>query len=77
MDLFEPIRLRVFALFKKHFFEKPTLGDFTVKKIKIGKGNLHLTENQLSRNEMWCVADNLHYMCHTCAKGSRFFRFQI
>ena len=27
-------------------------GDFTVKKCKIGKGNLYLTENQLSENEM-------------------------
>ena len=45
-----------------------TLGDFTAKKRKIGKGNLSLTENRLSRNEMWCVSDNHNYMCHTCAK---------
>ena len=45
------------------------LGDFTVKKHKIGKGNLYLTENQLSRNEMWCAADNHIHMCHICAKG--------
>ena len=34
------------------------MGDFKVKKRKIGKGNLYLTENRLSRNEMWCVSDN-------------------
>ena len=27
------------------------------KKRKIGKGNLHLTENRLSCNEMCCAAD--------------------
>ena len=35
---------------------------------KIGKGNLYLTENRLSWNEMWHAADNHNYMCHTCAK---------
>ena len=29
------------------------IGDFALKKRKIGKGNLYLTENRLSRNEMW------------------------
>ena len=38
-------------------------------KRKIGKGNLYLTENRLSRNKMWCAADNHNYMCHICAKG--------
>ena len=46
-------------------------GDFTVKKVKIGKRNLHLTENRLSKNETWCTTtyhcDN--YMCHVCAEG--------
>ena len=47
-----------FALFKKKTFSWETnlwvtLGDFAVKKCKIGKGNLCLTENQLIRNEMW------------------------
>ena len=42
---------------------------FYGKKCKIGKGNLYLTENQLSRNEMWCVADIYNYMCNICAKG--------
>ena len=44
------------------------LGDFTVKNRKIGKGNLYLTENQLSWNKMCCAADNHKCMCHACAK---------
>ena len=31
-------------------------------------GNLYLTENRLSWNEMFCAADNHNYICHTCAK---------
>ena len=38
------------------------------KNRKTGKGNLYLTENRLSRNEMWCASDNHNNMCHTCAK---------
>ena len=38
-------------------------------KRKIGKENLYLAENRLSRNEMWCAADNHNYMRHICAKG--------
>ena len=38
------------------------------KKRKIGKGNLCLTENRLSWNEMCCATDNHNYMFHTCAK---------
>ena len=45
------------------------LGDITVKKCKIGKGNLYLTENRLSRNEMWCAAENQNHTCHIYAKG--------
>ena len=45
-----------------------TLGDFAVKKRKIGEGNLYLTENQLSRNLMWCASDNHNNLCHICAK---------
>ena len=41
---------------------------FCGKKCKIGKGNLYLTENRLSWNEMCCASDNHNYMCHTCAK---------
>ena len=39
-----------------------------VKKCKIGKGNLHLTENQISKNKMWCASGNHNNMCHICAK---------
>ena len=35
-----------------------TLGDFYGKKCKIGKGNLYLTENWLSWNEIRCAEDN-------------------
>ena len=64
-------RRRIFALFKSIFLKTDlwvTPGVFTVKKSKIGKGNLYLTENRLSRNEKCCAADNHNYMCHTCAK---------
>ena len=62
--LFEPIALRNkadrFLLFLKAFSWESnlrvTLDDFG-KKHKIWKGNLYLTENWLSRNEMWCVTD--------------------
>ena len=75
-ELFEPIVLRKkgdgFLLFLKVISWETDLwvtpGDFTVKKRKIGKRNLSLTENQLSSTEMCCAADNHNYMCHTCAK---------
>ena len=38
------------------------------KKCQIGKGNLYLTENRLSRDEMWCASDNYNNVCHICAK---------
>ena len=41
----------------------------------MGKGNLFLTENRLSRNEMWCAADNYNYMCHICAKEFLYSNF--
>ena len=71
-ELFEPIVLRKkadgFLLFLKAFSWEidlsVTLGDFTVKNAKIGKGNLYLTENGLSRNEIYCAADIHNYMCH-------------
>ena len=44
------------------------LGDFTVKKRKIWKGNLYLSENRLERNEIWFVEGNHGYICHICAK---------
>ena len=31
-------------------------------------GNLYLTENQLSRNAMWCTTDNHNYICQICGK---------
>ena len=57
-ELFEPTvlrkkRRRVFLFLKVFSWETDlwvTLGDFTVKKRKNGKGNLHLTENQLGKN---------------------------
>ena len=79
-ELFEPIVLQKkkkkkgdgFLLFLKAFSWETdlwvTLGDFMVKIKKIGKGNLYLTENKLSWNEMCCAADNHNYKCHTCAK---------
>ena len=74
---------RVFALFESISWETNlwvTLSDFTAKTNKqtnkqnkqtrkIGKGNLYLTENRLSRNEMWCASDNDNNMCHICAKN--------
>ena len=51
----------MFLLFSKSFTWETNLwvalGDFT----RIGKGNLYLTENWLSRNKMWCAADNHNY----------------
>ena len=41
---------------------------FYGKTCKIGKGNLYLTENRLSWNEMCYASDNHNYMCHTCAQ---------
>ena len=75
-ELFEPIVLRKkgdgFLLFLKAFSWETdlwvTLGDFTAENKKIGKGNLYLTENWLSWNEICCAADNHNNMCHTCAK---------
>ena len=29
---------------------------------------MYLTENRISRNEMWCASDNHNNMCHICAK---------
>ena len=60
-----------FALFKSIFLRNQSLSNdrwFYGKKCKIGKRDLYLTENWLSGNKMWCVADNHNYMCHICAK---------
>ena len=62
-----------FLLFLKAFSWETdllvALGDFTVKKRKIWKGNPYVTENRLSENKMWCAADNHNDTCHTRAKG--------
>ena len=86
-NLFEPIALSKkkkkkkgdgFLLFLKSFSWETdlwvTLGDFTVKKWKIGKGNPYLNENLLSKNEMWCAADDHNDTCYTC---KRIFRFKL
>ena len=75
-DLFEPIvlrkrRRRVFALFKSIFLRNRSLSNarwFCGRKRKIGKGNLSLTENRLSINEMWYAEDDHNNMYHICEK---------
>ena len=76
-NIFEPIVLwkkgKGFLLFLKAFSWKTdllvTLCDFTVIHTKLGKGNLYLTENWFSRNEMWCVVVNYNHMGHIMWKG--------
>ena len=66
-----PTTALVIALFISIFLRNRSLSDarwFCGKKCKIGKGNLYLTENRLSWNEMCCASDNHNYMCHTWAK---------
>ena len=62
-----------FFLFSKPFsWEtdlKVTVGDFTVKKCKIWKGNLFLSENGFSRIEMWWAVVKHNHTRHICAKG--------
>ena len=75
-ELSEPIVLwrkgdGFLALFISIFLRNRSLSDarwFYGKKRKIGKGNMYLTENRLSWNEIWCSSHNNNYMCHTCAK---------
>ena len=82
-ELSEPIvcekKAMGFSSFYEHFLEETdlrvTLGDFTVKNAKIGKGNLYITENRWSWNEMCCTSDNHNYMCHTYAK--EFLKFKL
>ena len=78
-EIFEPIILQtkslwVFALFKKNkILRNQCLSNarwfYSKKTTKLGKENLYLTENRLSRNEMWCATDIHNNMCHICAKG--------
>ena len=51
------------------------LGDFTVKKAKLGREIFILIENQLGRNKMWFAVDNHSYMCHIMCKMN--FRFEL
>ena len=37
------------------------------KTAKLGRGNMYLTENRLSRNDMWCAEDNHNYVSYICA----------
>ena len=86
-EFFEPLILQkqtknkkgqVFALFKNIFLRNRSLSNttwFCSKKHKIGKINLHLTENRLSSQITLCKADNHNYMCHIWAK--RIFRFEL
>ena len=71
-------RRRVLALFISIFLRNRSVSDarwFYGIKRKIGKGNLYLTENRLSWNEMCCSSDNHSYMYHTCAK--EIFKFEL
>ena len=65
-------RRRVLALFIDSFLRNRSLSDarwFYGKKCKIGKGNLYLTESQLSLNKICCASDNYNYMCHNVQKN--------
>ena len=42
---------------------------FYIKKREVGKEYLCLTENRLSRNEMWCAGDIYNHICHIRAEG--------
>ena len=70
-------RRRVLALFISIFLRNRSLSDtgwFYGKKRKIGKGNLYLTENRLSWNEMCCASNNHNYICVNICK--RIFKFE-
>ena len=69
---------RVFAFLKNIFLRNRSSSKGRCiygKKREIGKGNLYLTENQLARNEIWCVEDNHSiYLPHKC---KRIFGFEL
>ena len=44
------------------------LGVFMVKMQNWEGKSAFLTEDQLSRIEMWCAADNYNNICHICAE---------
>ena len=52
---------QIFALFKS--IEKLMLHDIKLKK-QIGKENPYLTENQFTKSEMWCAANNHNSQWH-------------
>ena len=65
-------RRRVFALFKSIFLRNLCLSNarwFYGEIRKNGKGNMYVTENRYSRNEMWCATDHHNFVCHICTKG--------
>ena len=60
-----------FALFKSIFLRNLSLSNarwFYGKKRKIGKRNLYLSENRLSRNKILYAANNHNYMYHIMCK---------
>ena len=63
---------QVFAFFKSIFWRKPnvwvTLGDFTVKSVKLGREIC--IELKIENVETKCgVQQIIMYMCHICVKG--------
>ena len=52
-----------------HIFTALYLSEQVIRWKKSKKGNLHLTENRLLRNEMCCTVDNHNFMYHICTKG--------
>ena len=61
----------VLPLFKNIFLKNRSLSNarwFYSKKCKIGYGNLYLTENWFSRNEMWCAMVIHNHASHMCRR---------
>ena len=70
-ESFKGKKATVFALFKSTFLRNLSLSNarrFWGEQLKILKGNLYLTENRLSKNEMWCASETHNNMRHICAK---------
>ena len=53
------------------------IGNLTLKKRKIRKGNLYFTKNQSVRNEIRCAEDGHSYMSKMCAKEFSDFKLII
>ena len=47
-----------------------TVGDFALK-MQNWEGNLYLTKNIFSRDEICCAEDNHNYMTYMCEKNSQ------